>query len=668
MNKEYVNINGKNVLLEGEKNLLEVIRKAKIELPTFCYHSELSVYGACRLCIVEIEKMGIQASCSITPKAGMKVKTHTGQLREMRKVFMELLLANNHTDCTTCAKSTHCRLQELASKMGVKDVRFKRSKTHYPVDNSNPSIVRDPDKCILCGDCVRACAELQGIGAIDFANRGAKTIVQPAFGKNLDKVECVYCGLCANVCPTGAITVKNDVEQVWKAVNDPKKKVIAQIAPAVRVAIGEMFNIPSGEVTTGKIVAALNRIGFDRVFDTSFAADMTVLEEANEFLERKAKGENLPIMTSCCPAWVKYAEQYFPDLLNHLSTCKSPQQMFGAVSRKILPEQLGVSNEDIYTVSIMPCTAKKFEAGRGEFAVDGLPDVQAVLTTKELGQMIREAGIDFENIEPEALDMPLGFKTGAGVIFGVTGGVSEAVLRYAAEKVTGKTLDECDFHEVRGPENTKIAELEVGEVKLKLAIVHGLANAKKIAEEIRAGKCDYDIVEVMSCPGGCVSGAGQPEGWTTETTAKRTAGIYRNDKQLQLHKSQDNPFLTKCYDDCFDGEIGGHKAHHTLHTGYSSRKRMSDMDFSVTESNSEAAVKVRVCVGTSCYLKGSQKLMHELLDRLEAENITDVDVKATFCFEKCDSGPNVRINDKVISACNIDKLMAELNNHLAKSK
>ena len=667
MNKEYVNINGKDVVLEGERNLLEVIRKAKVELPTFCYHSELSVYGACRLCIVEIEGMGVQASCSITPRAGMKVKTHTGQLLEMRKVFMELLLSNNHDDCTTCAKSTHCRLQELASKMGVDEVRFKRSQTHYPVDNTNPSLVRDPDKCILCGDCVRACNELQGIGAIDFANRGAKTIVQPAFGKNLDKVECVYCGLCANVCPTGAITVKSDVAKVWRAVNNPKKKVIAQIAPAVRVAIGEMFNIPSGEVTTGKIVAALKMIGFDAVYDTSFAADMTVLEEANEFLERKARGENLPIMTSCCPAWVKYAEQYFPDLLNHLSSCKSPQQMFGAVSREVLPKELGVENADIFTVSIMPCTAKKFEAGREEFAQDGLADVEAVLTTKELGKMIREAGIDFESIEPEALDMPLGFKTGAGVIFGVTGGVSEAVLRYAAEKVTGKTLANCDFHEVRGPENTKIAELEVGDVKLKLAVVHGLANAKKIADDIRAGKCDFDIVEVMSCPGGCVSGAGQPEGWTTEVTAKRTAGIYRNDKQLQLQKSQDNPFLTKCYDDIFDGEIGGHKAHHALHTSYSSRKRMSDMDFSVTDNGSTADVKVRVCVGTSCYLKGSQKLMHDILDAIHAEGMDDVEVKATFCFEKCEGGPNVRINNTVISKATLETVMAELKKQRVNS-
>ncbi|MBN2842114.1 MAG: iron hydrogenase small subunit [Sedimentisphaerales bacterium] len=665
MNKEYITLNGKQVAIDGEPNLLELIRKNNVELPTFCYHSELSVYGACRLCIVEIEGMGVQASCSIKPRANMKVKTHTGQLREMRKIFMELLLANNHDDCTTCAKNTHCRLQELASKLGVDDVRFKRSQTHYPVDNSNPSLVRDPDKCILCGDCVRACNEVQGIGAIDFAFRGAKTIVQPAFGKNLDKVECVYCGLCANVCPTGAITVKSDVNRVWIALNDPKKKVIAQIAPAVRVAIGEMFNIPSGEVTTGKIVAALNMLGFDKVFDTSFAADMTVLEEANEFLERKARGENLPIMTSCCPAWVKYAEQYYPDLLNHLSSCKSPQQMFGAVSREVLPAQLGVDNKDIFTVSIMPCTAKKFEAGRPEFIHDGIADVDAVLTTKELGKMIREAGIDFAAIEPEALDMPLGFKTGAGVIFGVTGGVSEAVLRYAAEKVTGKVLDNCDFHEVRGPEDTKVTEISVDDVKLKLCVVHGLANAKKIAEQIRQGTCDYDIVEVMSCPGGCVSGAGQPEGWTTEVTAKRTAGIYRCDKQLQLHKSQDNPFLAKCYEDIFDGQIGGHKAHHALHTEYSSRKRMSDMDLSVTDSDSNARAKVLVCVGTSCYLKGSQKLMHEILDAIQAQGLTDVEVKGTFCFEKCEDGPNVRVNNTVISGATLDKVMAELKSQLA---
>ncbi|MGE4286520.1 MAG: [FeFe] hydrogenase, group A [Phycisphaerae bacterium] len=570
--KKYLMIDGRRVQIGNERNLLEMIRGAGIDLPTFCYHSELSIYGACRLCVVDIDGMGVITSCSTTPREGMVVRTNTEELREMRKVYLKLLLANHHQKCTTCSKSSSCRLQDLTNRLGIREIPFAEEYKPKPIDCSSPSLIRDPNKCVLCGDCVRACEEIQGIGAIDFVNRGADTIVAPAFMKNLDAVECVYCGLCSSVCPTGAITPKFETEKVWKALNDPKRKTAVQVAPAVRVAIGEMFGLEAGTVSTGKLVAALKLLGFDQVYDTSFAADMTILEEVTEFIDRKTKGENLPLFTSCCPAWVKYAEEFYPELLGNLSSCKSPQQMFGAVARKVLPEEMKVANEELYLVSIMPCTAKKFEAQREEFATDGHRDVDTVLTTQEFGMMIKEAGIDFSRLTPESLDMPMGFKTGAGVIFGVTGGVSEAALRFAAEKLSGEKLTVVDFHEVRGNDDMRVFETEAGGIKLKLAVVHGLANAREICEQAKAGTCDYDFVEVMSCPGGCIAGAGQPVSRDYDYKLKRQKGLYVNDKQLQLHKSQDNPYLKQCYADSLGGEPGSHEAHKILHTEYKSRQ------------------------------------------------------------------------------------------------
>ncbi|HSV26990.1 MAG TPA: [Fe-Fe] hydrogenase large subunit C-terminal domain-containing protein, partial [Sedimentisphaerales bacterium] len=411
--KNTITLNGRPAAIDNEKNLLEVIRKANIDLPTFCYHSDLSVYGACRLCIVEIDGVGLQTSCSIKATPGMTVRTHTERLRKMRRIYLELLLASHHQKCTTCVKNSMCKLQDLAAKMGIEQVRFKTTESSKPIDDTNPSLVRDPNKCILCGDCVRACEEMQGVGAIDFAKRGAATTVTPAFGKSLKQVDCVYCGLCVSVCPTGAITPKSEIEQVWAAISNPKKTVVAQIAPAVRVAIGEMFGLEAGQVTTGKIAAALKMLGFDKVFDTSYAADLTVIEETTEFLARKQKGEKLPQFTSCCPAWVKFAEQYLPDFLSNLSSCRSPQQMFGSLAKRILPEQLKIDAADLFVVSIMPCTAKKFEATRPEFRGDKGPDVDAVLTTQELGRMIHQAGIRFNDLTPDSLDMPMSYKTGA---------------------------------------------------------------------------------------------------------------------------------------------------------------------------------------------------------------------------------------------------------------
>ena len=667
MNDKYVQVDGRQIPIEGERNLLELIRKANIDLPTFCYHSDLSIYGACRLCIVDIEGMGVVTSCSIEPKPGMSLKTNTAQLRQMRKMYLELILANHHQGCATCVKSDTCRLKDLATRMGVTDVRFKPTPTEHPIDASNPSLARDPNKCILCGDCVRACHEIQDVGAIDFAHRGAKTVVAPAFGKCLSEVDCVYCGLCASVCPTGAITPKSQIDPVWEALSDERKTVVVQIAPAVRVALGEMFGLDAGTVTTGKIVAALKMLGFDKVFDTSFAADLTVLEEANEFLTRKAKGERLPQFTSCCPAWVKFAEQYCANLLPNVSSCRSPQQMFGALAKATLPETLGIDRKDLVVVSIMPCTAKKFEAQRPEFEVAGQPDVDYVLTTHEFGRMVRQAGIQFNKLTPESLDMPMGFKTGAGVIFGATGGVSEAVLRYAHEKLTGVKRDHIEFAEVRGLEGVRVKRIKLGDAELKLAIVHGLANARAVAEKIRSGECDFDFVEVMACPGGCIAGAGQPVSFDVDTKQLRARGLYDADKTLQLHKPQENPYVAKCYEETL-GEIGGHRAHELLHTEYKSRRRVMDEGFSVLETEGARAVTVNVCVGTSCYLRGSQQLLQKIANYVRQRGLeATVDVRATFCFEMCDQGPTVKVGDVMMHDCTFEMVRAELERQLSKA-
>ena len=565
-----LNIDGIDVAINGERNLLELIRKADIELPTFCYHSDLSVYGACRLCIVDIEGRGIQGACSTPPEPGLKVRTHTEEIREIRKITIELLLANHDQQCPTCLKSRSCQLKAVARQLGVQEVRFKPVHEREALDLSSVALIRDPNKCILCGDCVRFCAEVQSVGAIDFAYRGHDAAVLPAFGQGLGEGECINCGQCAAVCTTGALTPRPEIEPVWKALNDPTKFVVAQVAPAVRVAIGEEFGLEPGTATSGQMVAALKRLGFDRVYDTSFAADLTVVEEANEFLKRKAKGEKLPQLTSCCPGWVKFAEQYFPDLLPNLSTCKSPQQMLGALCKELLPAELGRDRRDIVVVSIMPCTAKKFEAKRPELARDGSPDVDHVLTTQELARMIEEAGLRYRKLPPESYDMPMGFKTGAGVIFGNSGGVSEAVLRYAAEKISGEKLRSPDFHAVRGEDGLRLATIEIDGTTLKLAVVHGLKNARALADKVRKGKSDLDLIEVMACPGGCIGGAGQPVSLDANVRRQRTRGIYEVDKNLDLHKSQENHFVTEVYARHL-GEIGGKKAHQLLHTHYVNR-------------------------------------------------------------------------------------------------
>ena len=664
--KEQVFIDGMAVPIADEQNLLDLCRKANIDIPTFCYHSHLSVYGACRLCLVEVEGRGIVASCSTAPEPGMEVKTSNEEIREMRRVALELLLANHDQSCPTCAKSDSCKLQDLARRMGVDDVRFKRTHEPEPVDHSSPSLVRDPNKCVLCGDCVRACYELQDVGAIDFAYRGAQSAVLPAFGKDMAEVECVHCGQCASVCPTGALHPAHEIRPTWEAIDDPNKVVVAQIAPAVRVSLGEEFGREAGTITTGQIVSALKRIGFDHVYDTCFAADLTVLEEAHEFIERKMKGENLPQFTSCCPAWVKFAEQYYPELLPNLSSCRSPQQMFGAVARELLPDQLDVAPENLEVVSVMPCTAKKFEAGRPEFSNNGRRDVDHVLTTRELALMIQERGLSFDRIEPGSLDMPFGFKTGGGLIFGATGGVTEAVLRCATQKITGTARD-VEFYEVRGEEGLREATVDADGTELKLAIVHGLSNARRIAEQALEGDCDYDLVEVMACPGGCVGGAGQPITRDVSERIKRAEGLYDTDRTLQYHKSQDNPEIEQLYKEHL-GEIGGKKAHRLLHTSYQSRRRMNETDISLLDGDGEDRLPVKVCVGTGCFMRGSQDLLEALMELIENRELSDcVDVQATFCFENCDCGPNVRVGERRIEGAGFGDVVDALEEHLETS-
>ncbi|MDO5576552.1 MAG: NADH-dependent [FeFe] hydrogenase, group A6 [Fibrobacter sp.] len=661
-NKKTLFIDGREYPINGERNLLEVIRKAGIDIPTFCYHSELSVYGACRLCIVEIEGRGIVGSCSTPAEPGMKVHTNTPEIREMRKITIELLLANHEQNCLTCIKSTNCQLQELASRLGVDSVRFKSAHVHKPVDRSSPSIIRDPNKCVLCGDCVRMCHEVQGVGAIDFTHRGSNVMVLPAFGKDLSEVECVNCGQCARVCPTGALTVATQIESVWKELHNPEKTVVVQIAPAVRVALGDSFGMQPGEVVTGKIITALKRLGFDKVYDTSFTADLTVVEEANEFLERKINGKNLPQFTSCCPAWVKFAEQYYSELLPNISTCRSPQQMFGSVAKKMLPDLLNINRENLVVVSIMPCTAKKFEALRPEFNVDGYPDVDFVLSTKELGKMIKEAGLNFTELEPESFDLPLGFKTGAGVIFGVTGGVSEAVLRFAVEKLSGEKLENVDFVEVRNNKGIKEATFTVAGTTVKLAIVHSLSNARKVADQVIKGECDYDLIEVMACPGGCVGGAGQPTTRADDIKPSRAQSLFNIDKNLQLHKSQDNPYIG----DLYEKILTDHKiAHELLHTEYNNRKRIQDNGMSFSGGNGDGKLHVDVCLGTGCYLKGAQDLLREIITSVGDMNLTDlVDVRGSFCFEHCSKGPTVRVGKHLIEKCNIKLVLNEIQKQL----
>ena len=550
----YMTIDGRKVEFTDEPNVLSVIRNADIDIPTLCYHSELSVYGACRLCTVEDERGKTFASCSEPPRDGMVIYTNTPRLMKYRKMILELLLAAHCRDCTTCIKSGECQLQALAHRMGVTTVRFENTKEQYPLDFSSPSIVRDPNKCILCGDCVRMCDNVQSVNAIDFAYRGTKALVTPAFNKKIAETDCVNCGQCRVVCPTGAISINTNIEVIWDLLADKNTKVIAQIAPAVRVAVGDQFGLPRGENVMGKLVNVLHRLGFDEVYDTSYGADLTVIEESEELLERLASGENLPLFTSCCPAWVKFCENRYSDLAKNLSTCRSPQQMFGAVIREYYKDPEKNGGKRIVSVSIMPCTAKKEEILRPESSTNGKQDIDYVLTTTELITMIRKSGIRFENLEIEASDMPFGIGSGAGVIFGVTGGVTEAVLRRLREGHNRVEMDKIKFSGVRGEEGLKEVEFDYNGRTIHAAVVSGLGNADALMKKIQKGEVHYDFVEVMACRRGCIMGGGQPVPAGPRSRIARSKGLYDTDINTQIKKSNENPLILSLYDELLKGK------------------------------------------------------------------------------------------------------------------
>ena len=556
----FMTIDRKRVEFTDEPNVLSVIRKADIDIPTLCYHSELSIYGACRLCTVENERGKTFASCSEPPRDGMVIYTNTPRLMKYRKMILELLLAAHCRDCTTCIKSGECHLQELAHRMGVTHVGYENTKTQYPIDMSSPAIVRDPNKCILCGDCVRMCDNVQSVNAIDFAYRGTEALVTPAFNKNIAETDCVNCGQCRAVCPTGAISINTNIEVIWEALADPNTKVVAQVAPAVRVAVGDFFGMARGENVMGKIVNVLHRMGFDEVFDTAYGADLTVIEESKEFLERLVSGKNLPLFTSCCPAWVSFCENRYPEFKQNLSTCRSPQQMFGAVIQEYYRNPQKSGGKKLLSVSIMPCTAKKAEILQEESKTNGKADVDYVLTTTELVTMIRKSGIRFENIDIESSDMPFGIGSGAGVIFGNTGGVMEAVLRRLCEGHDRTEMDQIRYSGVRGEEGLKEITYDYNGRKIRAAIVSGLANADMLMKRIGNKEAEYDFVEVMACRRGCIMGGGQPVPAGPRTKAARAKGLYDTDINTQIKKSNENPLVLSLYENLLKG-----REHKLLH-------------------------------------------------------------------------------------------------------
>jgi len=567
-------INNVEITAEDNTTILQAARKYHIDIPTLCNYPDLSIKSECRVCVVELQgQKKLFTSCSTIAREGMVVNTNSPKVLNARKTILELILANHDANCTACPKNLNCELQTLANKLGIDKNRFPTVLEVKPIDNSNPVLVRNINRCIKCGRCIDVCKNVQSMSVLDIMGRSKDAEITPAFGKYLSDESCTYCGQCSSVCPVGAIIEKDDTDQVWEALNNPNLHVIVQVAPAVRVSLGEELGMGPGSIVTEKIVSALKYLGFDAVYDTDFTADLTIIEEGNELIDRITNGGTLPMMTSCCPGWINFAEQRYPEILDHISSCKSPQQMFGALAKSYYPEKMNMDPSDVFVVSIMPCTAKKYEAQRKEMRIDNVnPDVDVVLTTRELGKMIRQMGINFENIQEVPFDKPFGITTGAAAIFGASGGVMEAALRTVYEVVNKEELVDINFASVRGLEGIKEAEVELGGQKVKVAVAHTLANAKILCEQVKAGTSPYTFIEIMTCPGGCIGGGGQPYGTTTEIREKRIAAIYQVDQDMAIRKSHENPDIKALYDEYLEKPLG-QKSHHLLHTHYHSRNK-----------------------------------------------------------------------------------------------
>lgn len=574
-----VTINNKVIQVPKDYTILQAAKEIGIDIPTLCHldlHNIKMVnkVASCRACVVEVEgRRNLAPSCSTPVFDGMKIKTDSLRAVRARRTMVELLISDHPKDCLVCLKNQECELQSIAHDMGIKQIRYEGEMSSYPVDMSSKAIYRDPSKCILCRRCETMCNDVQTVHALSGVDRGFKTIVGPAFHAPMNETVCTFCGQCVAVCPTGALVEIDNVPKVWRALEEKGKTVVVQVAPAVRVAIGELFGLNPGTIVTGKLVSALKSLGFDYVFDTDFAADLTIMEEAHEMIERIKENKNLPILTSCCPAWVKFFEHQFPDLLDIPSTCKSPHEMFGAITKHYFAKKMGISEKDMIVVSVMPCVAKKYEAERPELESKGVKDVDIVITTRELGRMIKEAGINFLSLDDEEFDNPLGESTGAAVIFGTTGGVIEAALRTAADELTGQSLENVDFHEVRGLKGLREAEVKIGDLTLNIAMAHGLGNARELLEGIRQGNSKYHAIEIMACPGGCIGGGGQPyHHGNLEILRQRAESIYAIDKEFNVRKSHENPSIQELYKE-FLGEPGSELSHHLLHTSYFERKK-----------------------------------------------------------------------------------------------
>lgn len=579
MDKVRLTINGAEIEVPSSYTVLEAAKEAGIDIPTLCYLKDINEVGACRVCVVEVEgARALQASCVLPVRDGMVVKTNSKRVRDSRKTTVELILANHNRECLTCFRNKNCELQSLSDELGIDEVRFEGAKRKPVLDDLSHSIVRDSSKCILCGRCVNVCKKVQEIGILEFTGRGFETIVGPAFDKSMKDVPCIYCGQCITVCPVAALREKSDIERVWEAIEDPEMHVVVQTAPAVRAGLGEEFGFPIGTRVTGKMVAALRRMGFDQVYDTNFAADLTILEEGTELLSRIKNGGTLPMITSCSPGWIRYCEFNYPEFLDNLSTCKSPHQMFGAVLKSYYAEKHNIDKDKMFVVSIMPCTSKKTESARDEMKVNGVRDVDAVLTTRELGKMIKEARLDFVNLPDEKFDPELGEYTGAGVIFGATGGVMEAALRTVADVLTGEDLENIEYKAVRGVDSgIKEATVKIGDLEVKACVAHGTANAKAVLEMVKSGEKDYHFIEIMGCSGGCVTGGGQPQVAAKirnciDIRSERAKALYEEDLVMPERKSHKNKTLMKLYED-FLGEPNSHKAHELLHTHYFKREK-----------------------------------------------------------------------------------------------